>query len=127
MRGTVRVCPNCGSTDIGHDSLSVISRLSLSGSMECRECGYTGIFPEVAPEDAEEFEGREEEVQDLKGRAKTEQEFRYSRFGIGTLLFLLGIGASSYASWGNGLLAGLLALAVGAAVALEELSRSFRN
>lgn len=92
--------------------------------MECRECGYNGIFPEMEPEAVEEFDGGE--VEEMQNESPV--GFRKKRFLIGAVLFLLGLGASSYATWGNGLLAGLLALAVGAAVAAEELSKGpFRN
>lgn len=123
----VKVCPNCGSTDLGHDSLSVISRLSLSGAKECRECGYSGIFPQVPPEKVEAFRERDREDEVVETAAEP-QGLNYGRLALGALLFLLGVGASSFASWGNGLLAGLLALAVGAAVVVEELTKDrFRD
>lgn len=117
----VRVCPRCGSTDVGHDTTSVISRLSLSDSLECRECGYTGIFPEVDPESLEDFRDNLEEVEeeDVERSGRN----RRGRIVIGVLLLLLGLGASSYATWGNGLLAGLLAIAVGASVLFGEMTR----
>ncbi|MFB6166774.1 MAG: hypothetical protein ABEJ62_00745 [Candidatus Nanohaloarchaea archaeon] len=118
-----RICPNCGSTDIGTDTTSVISRLSLSGSLECRECGYNGIFPEVDEEGLEE--AREEiEERDLED-ASVQEEFAWSRAGLGLLLLLLGAGATSYATWGNGLLAGLLALAIGASVVFGEITKAY--
>ncbi|MDY6766398.1 MAG: hypothetical protein SVW77_03445 [Candidatus Nanohaloarchaea archaeon] len=119
MNKAVRACPNCGSTDIGHDSLSVVSRLSLSGARECRECGYSGIFPEMAEDEVDGFDGAGMDVTAAdRGTGR-----RWGRAAIGALLLLLGIGASSHATWGNGLLAGLLAVAVGAAVLAEELAR----
>lgn len=78
----------------------------------------------MEPEAVEEFDGGE--VEEMQNESPV--GFRKKRFLIGAVLFLLGLGASSYATWGNGLLAGLLALAVGAAVAAEELSKGpFRN
>ncbi len=113
------MCPRCGSTEIGHDTTSVISRLSLSGSLECRDCGYSGIFPEVEPENLEEFRDGLEEVE-VK---PVERERSTGRMAAGLVLLLLGLGASSHATWGNGLLAGLLAIAVGASVLFGEITR----
>ncbi len=124
MARTVRVCPNCGSTDIGHDSLSVISRLSLSGARECHSCGYAGIFPEADPDDIEGFDGADADVQSA---AAPDTAFRPRRALSGGLLLLLGLAPVLYLSWGEGLLPGMLALAVGAAVLAEELSRRFRG
>ncbi|MDY6761529.1 MAG: hypothetical protein SVY41_00605 [Candidatus Nanohaloarchaea archaeon] len=123
MTDTVRACPNCGSTDLGHDSLSVVSRLSLSGGRECRSCGYTGIFPEMAAEKVDDFDGADTGA--LPGNGHDRGGGR-GRLVIGAVLLLLGLGAASHATWGNGLLAGLLAIAVGAAVLAEELAAGSR-
>lgn len=124
MARTVRACPNCGSTDIGHDSMSVIARLSLSGSRACRACGYTGIFPEVDAEEVEDFDGADVEPAETgQGAAAAPST---GRLLVGALLLVLGIAPAFYLSWGEGLLPGLLALAVGAAVLSEELSRRFQ-
>lgn len=117
-----RVCPNCGSTDIGHDSVNVLSRLSLDESRSCADCGYTGIFPEIEAEELERF--REEVVDDAEPVAATaEQPFNRGRFLIGLAMLVLGLTASTYSTWGNGLLAGLLSLAVGAAIVFEQIAR----
>lgn len=120
MAGTTVVCPNCGSTDIGHDRTSTISMLSLGGSRQCNDCGYSGIFPEIDADRVEEHREQLEEVEvDPQPRERRRSR---GRIVIGALLLLLGIGATSSTTWGTGLLAGMLALAVGAAVLFEELA-----
>ncbi|MDY6769071.1 MAG: hypothetical protein SVW02_03110 [Candidatus Nanohaloarchaea archaeon] len=123
MKDAVRACPHCGSTDIGHNSLDVVSRLSLSGARECRECGYAGIFPEIDADRVDEFDGADGSVAVEQGQQGNREKGGRGRLLIGTVMLLLGIGASSHATWGNGLLAGLLALVVGAAVVVDEIGR----
>lgn len=118
-----RVCPRCGSTQISHDPTSVISRLSLDHTQQCEECGYTGFFPVIAEEELDTFH---EEVVDnpeveVEPAGTTGTRSR-SRLAIGILMLGMGLAASSTAAWGNGLLAGLLAMAVGAAVIFEYLT-----
>lgn len=120
MSPETRVCPDCGSTDIGHDRGDVMSLILASPSI-CEECGYSGIFPEVPVDELEEYTAavadRDEPAPELRrGR-------RLPRIATGALLLLLGAGATSSSTWGDGLLAGLLALALGAALLAEELVR----
>ncbi|MDY6770147.1 MAG: hypothetical protein SVU88_04185 [Candidatus Nanohaloarchaea archaeon] len=128
MTDAVRACPNCGSTDIGHDSLDVVSRLSLSGSRACRDCGYTGVFPEVPADEVDAFDGAQGEQGGGEREAGTAAAAgpRRGRLALGVLLFLLGIGATASSTWGSGLLAGFLALVVGAAVVAEQLAARFQ-
>lgn len=114
------VCPNCGSQDISHDPTSIISRLSLDESRVCNDCGYSGMFPVVAEDEVASFG---EEVAAQEDIVHVEPDFNRGRFLIGLVLLLLGLFASTYATWGNGLLAGLLSLAIGAAIVFEQLSR----
>jgi hypothetical protein len=50
----IKICPNCGSTDLGLTAFKIPSTL-------CRECNYGnsmnfgGFFPEVLPADIESF------------------------------------------------------------------------
>lgn len=120
MRTRTTVCPHCGSTDIGHDRSDVVSLL-VGGSSRCRDCGYSGIFPEISPDDLTDYRESLPEVE--RDDAPVERPRHRGRLVIGVLLLLVGLGASSTTTWGNGLLAGLLALAIGAAVLAEELVR----
>ncbi|HOM96063.1 MAG: hypothetical protein GX941_05570 [Candidatus Methanofastidiosa archaeon] len=60
MRGYIKVCPNCGSTDVSVESFKYMVRDI------CKECGYGSIkkglfindllyFPEISEESIEEF------------------------------------------------------------------------
>ena len=121
MKRTAWVCPNCGSTDIGRDSSSVLSMVGLDHSRECRDCGYTGIFPEV---DRDKVRDQQHEIRKrgkIADAGKNAAPSR-SRLYIGLLFLLVGIPSSLYATWRTGRLAGLLALAVGAAVLFEYIS-----
>lgn len=120
MPPETRVCPDCGSTDIGHDRGDVIS-LVMGTPAVCQACGYSGIFPEVPVDELGEYA---DAVADRDGPAPDLQRGRsLPRLATGVLLLLLGAGATSSATWGDGLLAGLLALAIGAALLAEELVR----
>lgn len=121
MAGTTVVCPNCGSTDVGYDRTSTVSMLSLGGSRRCNDCGYSGIFPEVDADRVEEHREQLEEV-DVEVQGRERRERSRGRMAIGAILLLLGIGATSSTTWGTGLLAGMLAIAVGAAVLFEEIA-----
>lgn len=118
-----RVCPQCGSTRIGHDPGSILSRLSLDHAQQCEECGYTGFFPVIAEEELDTFE---EEVVDnpeveVEPAEATGARSR-GRLAIGVLMLAMGVTASATATWGNGLLPGLLAMAVGAAIIFDYLT-----
>jgi ribosomal protein S27AE len=69
MKGYIKICPNCGSTDVSVESFNYMVR-DL-----CKECGYGSIkesvfvndliyFPEIPEEDIEEF--RKEVIQKKK-------------------------------------------------------------
>lgn len=116
-----RVCPNCGSTDIGHDPVRIMSRLSLDHARECNACGYTGIFPLVAADDMDAFQ---ESVDEQDEMAPPAAGFNRGRFTIGLVMLLMGGVSTFYGTWETGLLAGILALVIGAAVVFEQLSRT---
>lgn len=120
MRDHTAVCPNCGSTDIGHDRSDVVSVL-LGESGQCQDCGYTGIFPEVAVDDLSDYRDALADADiDASDTVETAGSGR-GRLVIGVLLLIVGLGATGSATWGNGLLAGLLALAIGAAILAEAI------
>ncbi len=67
MQGYIKICPNCGSTNVSVESFMVRDI--------CKECGYGSIkeslfvndliyFPEISEEDIEEF--RKEVIQKKK-------------------------------------------------------------
>lgn len=69
MKGYIKICPNCGSTDVSVESFNYMVRDI------CKECGYGSIkesvfvndliyFPEISEEDIEEF--RKEVIQKKK-------------------------------------------------------------
>ncbi|NPV50327.1 MAG: hypothetical protein HPY60_03915 [Candidatus Methanofastidiosum sp.] len=69
MKGYIKICPNCGSTDVSVESFNYMVRDI------CKECGYGSIkesvfvndliyFPEIPEEDIEEF--RKEVIQKKK-------------------------------------------------------------
>ncbi|HNZ60816.1 MAG TPA: hypothetical protein PKH48_05230 [Methanofastidiosum sp.] len=73
MRGYIKVCPNCGSTDVSVESFKYMVRDI------CKECGYGSIkkslfindllyFPEIPEERIEEF--RKEVIQKKKTNKK---------------------------------------------------------
>lgn len=123
MRQGRRVCPRCGSTRIGHDPGSLLARLSLDHAQHCEECGYTGFFPRIAQEEMDTFQAEVVENPEVEvepaGTAGTRSR---GRLAIGILMLAMGIAASSTAAWGNGLLPGLLAMAIGAAIIFEYLT-----
>ncbi len=60
MKGYIKICPNCGSTDVSVESFNYMVRDI------CKECGYGSIkeslfiddllyFPEIPESDVEEF------------------------------------------------------------------------
>lgn len=121
MRDTTRVCPNCGATDISIDRSDFMTWFGLDTSYRCNSCDYTGIFPEVADDDVAE------QRTEIKKRGKLEDALpdtgpTRGRILIGILFLLLGIPSSMYATWGAGKLAGLLSLAIGAAIMFEYVS-----
>ena len=69
MHGYIKICPNCGSTDVSVESFNYMVRDI------CKECGYGSIkeslfindllyFPEILESDIEEF--RKEVIQKKK-------------------------------------------------------------
>lgn len=117
-----RICPRCGSREHGHDPVAALSRLSLNASRRCQDCGYTGMFPTVAEEDVASF--REEVVdQDIAVRPVSPGR---GRLVIGGVLFLLGVPAVLFGG-GDGLLSGVLAAAVGAAIIAQYLGGLIRG
>ncbi|MCU0642277.1 MAG: hypothetical protein MUF61_01700 [archaeon] len=56
----VVICPECKS-----DNSDLVAGGIFGGARRCRECGYEGIFPEVAPKS--DKAGNEEEIlKDIK-------------------------------------------------------------
>ncbi len=52
---TVRVCPHCGSTDVGSNPLTDSMGAGIVNHL-CNACGFSGVlFPEVAADDVESF------------------------------------------------------------------------
>lgn len=118
-----RVCPRCGSTRLGHDPGSILSRLSLDHSQRCGDCGYTGFFPVIAEEEMDTFQEEVVENPEVEVEpAGTTGTRSHGRLVIGILMLVMGVTASATAAWGNGLLPGLLAMAVGAAIIFEYLT-----
>lgn len=119
-----RVCPRCGSTRVGHDPGNLLARLSLDHSQHCEACGYTGFFPVIAEDEMETF--REEVVDNPEVTVESAGDGtgtrNRGRLVIGVVMLAMGVVASSTAAWGDGLLAGLLAMAVGAAIVFEYLT-----
>lgn len=118
MHDTTRVCPNCGSTNVGMDNTRLLSRFGLDYSYRCRSCDYAGIFPEVDKEGvAETIAGVKERgpLPDAAGEKSTSR----GRLALGAFALLIGIPSSLYATWGTGKLVGLLSLAIGAAIFFE--------
>lgn len=124
MRDRQRVCPNCGSTDIDIDRTDIISRMALSQSYICSECGYSGIFPEV---DADQVDSHRDAARHRKDLTVDDTAdgtgFRAGRLIAGVLFLAVGIPAALYGSWGSGLLAGLLSILIGGAVVFEQLEQ----
>jgi hypothetical protein len=69
MKGYIKICPNCGSTDVSVESFNYMVRDI------CKECGYGSIkeslfiddllyFPEISESDVEKF--RKEAIQKKK-------------------------------------------------------------
>ncbi len=121
MRNATRVCPNCGSTDVSIDRGDMMSWFGLNTAYRCDDCGYNGIFPEVANDEVDE------QQLEIKKRGRLEQDTATSgpkrgRIIIGVLFLMLGIPSAIYATWGAGKLAGLLSLAIGAAIMFEYAS-----
>lgn len=126
-RGT-RVCPQCGSTRIGHDPGSLLSRLSLDHSQRCEECGYTGFFPVIPDDEREMFQEEVVDNPDVEVETAGNATGRSrGRLAIGILMLAMGAAASTTATWGNGLLPGLLAMAVGAAIVFEYLTATTQD
>lgn len=121
MNHETRVCPNCGSTDIGVNRDNIMSWMGLDTSYQCGKCGYTGIFPEVSDEDVKEQQLEIRKRGRLKNNISNDGPTR-GRIAIGILFLLAGILPALYAPWGAGKLAGLLSLAIGGAIMFEYAS-----
>ncbi len=118
-----RVCPRCGSTDLGHDTPSLLSRLALDDSRVCNDCGYSGIFPVVEKRELGEYRAA---VRDSDAPVATDgpaAPFSMTRFLTGAVFLLLGLPLIATRPWGGGLLVGLLSVVVGGAVIAEQLGR----
>lgn len=51
--GYVRICPNCGSTNVYSEGRYI--EWGPDTSFVCKNCGFLGIFPEVKETEIEEF------------------------------------------------------------------------
>jgi predicted RNA-binding Zn-ribbon protein involved in translation (DUF1610 family) len=121
MHDTTRVCPNCGGTDISIDRSDMLSWFGLDSSYRCASCDYTGLFPEVAKEDVTDQQMAIKQRGTLED-VDTETGPTRGRILFGVMFLLLGIPSATFASWGTGKLAGLLSLAIGAAIMFEYVS-----
>lgn len=119
MVGTTRICPNCGSTDIGVDRSNVISLMALQSSYECNECGYAGIFPEVDDDDAAQQSAAIKERGTLLNHVP-DRPVGNNQVFAGVLLVLVGIFPTFYARSLNGRIAGILALLIGGGILLKR-------
>lgn len=118
---TTRVCPNCGSTNVGVDRSNVISLMALQSSYECRDCGYAGIFPEVENESVTD---QQEEIRE-RGRLQDklpDEPPSNGRVGLGILFLVVGVPPTIYASSLEGKLVGILSLVIGGGVLFEYLA-----
>lgn len=121
MRNTTRVCPNCGATDITIDRSDIMSWFGLETSYRCESCGYTGIIPEVDNDDVGDQKLAIKERGKLKDTLVDSGPTR-GRILFGIMFLILGIPSATFATWGAGKLAGLLSLAIGAAIMFEYVA-----
>lgn len=109
----VRVCPNCGSTDVSRDKVGVAAMMGLDFGYRCGNCGYASkLMPEIEPDELEEFQ-EEFEKENPEQYLDPENEVP-ERDGpgimIGLMFVLLGLGSIPVAlsSGGVGFVGSLL-------------------
>ncbi len=49
----IKICPQCGSTDIGVPKAGMDLRFTIPD--HCRNCDFQGIFPEIDPSGIDRF------------------------------------------------------------------------
>lgn len=93
----VKVCPNCGSTDVSRDSIGVAAMMGLDFGYRCGNCGYSSkLMPEVDPDELEEFqeEFEAENPEDyLDPEASTPDRTDGPGMLVGMFFVVLGLGS----------------------------------
>ncbi len=121
-----RICPKCGSTDVGVDDRQVLTMLRLQDGYLCRSCGYAGIFP-LVDEDSISDQRKEIEQFDDDGKLdalSTSARPSKRRVLYGIAFFLVGIPPTLYATGVEGRLVGILSMAIGGTIVFEYFTNT---
>ncbi|MCJ7429325.1 MAG: TFIIB-type zinc ribbon-containing protein [Candidatus Nanohaloarchaeota archaeon QJJ-5] len=93
----VKVCPNCGSSDVSRDSVGVAAMMGLDYGYRCGNCGYAAkVMPEVDPDELESFQEEFEEKNPddfLDADTKTPEAPDGPGMFVGIMFVLLGLGS----------------------------------
>lgn len=109
----VKVCPNCGSTDVSREQSGVIAKMGLDFGWTCGSCGYSSkLFPEVPPDEVEAFrddlEANQPDDHDVEEVAR-DSSSPGPGTAIGVLFIILGTGSLPIATTSfEGVVGGLL-------------------
>lgn len=95
----VKVCPNCGSTDIriGQESTRKITdAFGIDSEFKCGNCGFSSyLFPEVPLSKLEEYEGNLEEISSDEVEGQEHTGFDKKAFAASILVVSFSITISS--------------------------------
>lgn len=93
----IKVCPNCGSTDVERESSGVAAMMGLDFGYRCNTCDYTSkLFIEVEPDKLEDLQQELEEANPdtyLDPDTPVAETQTGPPTWIGIVFLLLGLGA----------------------------------
>lgn len=118
-----RICPNCGSTDVGVDDSQVLTMMRLQEGYVCRDCGYTGIFPVVDENSIDEQRDAINDIDDEDLDAlETASGPTKRRVLYGIAFFLAGIPPALFSAGVEGRLVGILSIAIGGTIMADYIA-----